>query len=205
VKWPWKEVNITRTKALLLSLSLHLSTISGEIDYMPKLAADGSNWATYRDRMSWVLGGDLADHLTNAEVPKSRAGAETVTTTRWERDDAIVQQYIAASIPDDVFAVVQKGTSAKDFWHNLEARFEIKSRRISPGSSPCGTSCLGRGVSSPTLTFPTSSSTPSLTHTTPLLAVSKLQRFSPRRNGISPPMLSTCSLLASMRKIFPEV
>lgn len=101
-----------------------------EIDYMPNLAADGSNWATYRGRMAWMLGGDLADHLTNAEVPKSGAGAETVTTTRWERDDAIVQQYIAASIPDDVFAVVQKGTSAKDYWHNLEARFEIKSRRI---------------------------------------------------------------------------
>jgi hypothetical protein len=80
--------------------------------------------------MAWVLGGDLADHLINAKVPKSRAGAETVTTIRWERDDAIVRQYIAASVPDDVFEVVQKGASAKDFWHNLEARFEIKSRRI---------------------------------------------------------------------------
>ena len=103
-----------------------------EVDYIPKLAADGSNWATYRDRMDWLLGGcDLVDHLTNAGVvPKSGARAETVTMTRCEHDDAVVQQYIAASIPDDVFEVVQKGTNAKDFWNNLEARFEIKSRRI---------------------------------------------------------------------------
>jgi hypothetical protein len=102
------------------------------MDYIPKfkLAADGSNWATYRDRMPWLLGCPLADHLTNAEVPKSGAGAETVTAIRWEHDDAVVRQYIATSIPDNVFEVVQKGTSAKDIWHNLEARFEIKSRRI---------------------------------------------------------------------------
>ncbi|KAF8494097.1 hypothetical protein F5888DRAFT_1593987, partial [Russula emetica] len=99
---------------------------------LPKLAADGSNWAIYRDRMAWLLGSPLADHLTNAEVPKSGADAETVNDSlaRWEHDDAIVRQYIAASIPDNIFAVVQKGTSAKDFMHNLEARFEMKLRMI---------------------------------------------------------------------------
>jgi hypothetical protein len=106
------------------------------IDYLPKLAADGSNWGSYRNRMVFHLGcciDPLADHLTNAEVPKSEpgAGAETAEATiRWKHDDAIVQHCIAVSIPDEVFAVVQRGTSAKDFWDNLEAQFEIKSRRI---------------------------------------------------------------------------
>ncbi|KAN0126392.1 hypothetical protein V8E52_000032 [Russula decolorans] len=154
------------------TIATHFHDLGLEIDYIPKLAADGSNWASYRARMDFLLSGcDLADHLTNAEVPKSGAGAETVTTTRWEHDDAVVRQYIAASIPDDVFAVVQKGTSAKDFWHNLEARFEIKSRRIRAKVERklYNQKCRNNddGVSYPTMTFPTSSSIPSLTHTTP--------------------------------------
>jgi gag-polypeptide of LTR copia-type len=77
----------------------------------------------------------LAGHLTNAEVPTSLAGADAETadleaTSRWKHEDAIVRHSTAFSIPDEAFAVVRRGTSAKDFWDNLKARFESKSRWI---------------------------------------------------------------------------
>ncbi len=64
------------------TIATHFHDLGIEIDYIPKLAADGPNWASYRDRMAWLLGCPFADHLTNAEVPKSGAGAETVTKIR---------------------------------------------------------------------------------------------------------------------------
>jgi hypothetical protein len=109
-----------------------------ESDDIPSLAADGSNWAIYHERMVLMLGAlSLVDHLNNAETPKSGAEAETVEAAqaaiRWEHDDAIVKQYIQASIPDDVLEKIKGGTSAKDFWHSLKALFEFKSRRIRYG------------------------------------------------------------------------
>jgi hypothetical protein len=103
------------------------------MESIPKLAADGSNWGSYRDSMVFMLGVlDLDDHLTDADVPKSGAEVETVDEAeaafRWERDDASVKQYIAASIPNNVFILVKGGTTAKDVWHNLNTQFESQSR-----------------------------------------------------------------------------
>ncbi|KAH9986121.1 hypothetical protein BJV77DRAFT_921951, partial [Russula vinacea] len=102
---------------------------------IPKLAADGSNWGSYRDSMVFMLGVfDLDDHLTDGEVPKSGAEVETVdeaeATFRWERDDASVKHYIASSIPNSVFILVKGGTRAKDVWHNLSTQFESQSRAL---------------------------------------------------------------------------
>jgi hypothetical protein len=105
-------------------------------DNIPKLAADGSNWAIYHERMVLMLDAlGLVDHLTDAKVPKSGADAETVdeaeATIRWESDDATVKLNIDASVPDVAFRVAKGGTtSAKDIWHNLKMRFETRSLRI---------------------------------------------------------------------------
>lgn len=120
------------------TITTSLRDLEIKIDHLPKLEADGSNWGSYRDRMVFQLGcrsDSLAGHLTNAEVPKSLAGADTETAdleaaSRWKHEDAIVRHCIAFSIPDEVFAVVRRGTSAKDYWDNLKARFESKSRWI---------------------------------------------------------------------------
>lgn len=105
------------------------------MESIPKLAADGSNWGSYRDSMVFMLGVfDLDDHLTDGEVPKSGAEVETVdeaeATFRWERDDASVKHYIASSIPNSVFILVKGGTRAKDVWHNLSTQFEGQSRAL---------------------------------------------------------------------------
>lgn len=55
---------------------------------------------------------------------------EAEATTRWEREDAIVKQYIAASIPDDVFKRIKEDMSAKDVWDDLDTQFSGKSRVI---------------------------------------------------------------------------
>ena len=37
---------------------------------VPKLAADGTNWVVYHDRMAWAMESRaLADHLTNQTMP----------------------------------------------------------------------------------------------------------------------------------------
>lgn len=118
-----------------LSSLVHLSSplAIGGMDsvYIPKLAADGSNWGVYRLRMVVMLEAlALADHLTNAEVPRPESEAESFdeaeAVSRWERNDAIVKQYIAASIPDRIFILIKWCTSAKDVWDDLNTQFEAK-------------------------------------------------------------------------------
>lgn len=123
--------------------SLHISDLASEmkiIDSIPKLAADGSNWATYRDRMVFMLKAlNLADHLTSAEVPglgSKRSASEAApldeaeAALHWERDDAILKQYIMASIPDQVFIKIKGDKTAKGVWDDLNTEFEAKSRGI---------------------------------------------------------------------------
>ena len=58
-------------KLLVMSDDLHIN--------VPKLAADGSNWVIYRDRMSWAMNlRSLSDHLTNVTMPATYATAGTV-------------------------------------------------------------------------------------------------------------------------------
>lgn len=92
---------------------------------------DGSNWGIYRLRVVVMLEAlDLADHLTNAEVPRPGSEVESFdeaeAVSRWERNDAIVKQYIAASIPDKIFILIKWSTSAKDVWDDLNTQFEAK-------------------------------------------------------------------------------
>lgn len=75
---------------------------------VPKLAADGTNWVVYRDRMAWAMESRaLADHLTNQTMPQAYATAGVVNgldaPTRWALGEAAVKQAIAASVPDSVF------------------------------------------------------------------------------------------------------
>ncbi|KAI0043511.1 hypothetical protein FA95DRAFT_1498500, partial [Auriscalpium vulgare] len=88
---------------------------------VPKLAADGSNWVTYRDRMIWGLTARLLeDHLTNDAMPTAYATAGTVNghtpAERWRQGEATVKQCIASSVPDSIFNRIKSGTRAKDVW-----------------------------------------------------------------------------------------
>ena len=102
---------------------------------IPKLAADGSNWVIYRDRMLWAMSlRILSEHLTNVSMPEVYAAAGTVNgvdaPTRWAHGEATVKQAIAASVPDSIFNHIKSKTRAKDVWDALKALFEGRSQMI---------------------------------------------------------------------------
>ena len=58
---------------------------------IPKLAADGSNWVIYRDRLLWVLDtNSLNDHLTHDSTPMSYASAGGLgPDERWRKEEGV--------------------------------------------------------------------------------------------------------------------
>jgi hypothetical protein len=98
---------------------------------LPMLAADGSNWAIYKNQVPEILGWQsLHDHLTNAEMPSSYTNNESVddATRRWEREETIVRYCITTSLPDSVLFCVYQCTTVKDAWDTLKQRFDRTGR-----------------------------------------------------------------------------
>ena len=100
-----------------------------------KLAADGSNWVTYRDRIMWALDAKgLLDHLTNGSITSDYVAAGTIDgqapEARWKRDEAMVKQLVAGSVPDTVFSQIKAGLGAKEVWEQLRLLYEGRSKLI---------------------------------------------------------------------------
>jgi gag-polypeptide of LTR copia-type len=100
-----------------------------------KLAADGTNWVTYRNWMMWALDTKgLLEHLTSDMITSDYSAAGTIDgltpEVRWERDEAMVKQFVASSVPDRVFSQIKAGLTAKEFWDQLGALYEGRSKLI---------------------------------------------------------------------------
>src|ERR1700677_1090404 len=100
-----------------------------------KLAADGSNWVMYRDRMKYALDTrGWADHLTNTRVTQAYKDAGDVggmkPETRWKADEALVRQLIVPSVPDSVFNRIKGGADAMSVWDELKTIFEGRTRSL---------------------------------------------------------------------------
>jgi hypothetical protein len=95
------------------------------------LAADGSNWAIYKNQVAQILSWQsLHDHLTNAEMPSSYTSNESVddASHRWEREEAIVNYHIMISLTDSVLLGLEECTTVKDTWDKLNRTFHIRGR-----------------------------------------------------------------------------
>ena len=102
---------------------------------VPKLAADGSNWVIYRDRMVWAMDSrDLADHLTNTTMPAAYRAAGTIggvtAPSRWAAGERTVKHAIATLVHNSMFNKIKTSTCAKDAWDMLKALFEGRSQMI---------------------------------------------------------------------------
>ncbi len=100
-----------------------------------KLAADGSNWVTYRDRMKYALDTrGWAGHLVSTAVTQEYKDAGDIggvkPETRWKADEAVVRQLIIASVPDSVFNHIKGGANAKSVWDELKKIFEGRTRNL---------------------------------------------------------------------------
>jgi len=120
----------------LLSPTTSTRIMSDEFNIrITKLAADGANWVTYRDRIMWALDTKgLLDHLTNDTITSDYSTAGTidglVPEARWKRNEAMVKQLVAGSVPDTVFSQIKAGLKAKEVWDQLRALYEGHSRLI---------------------------------------------------------------------------
>ena len=103
--------------------------------HLPKLAEDGSNWITYRDRMKWSMKmRGLSDHLTNTATTKSYIDEGDVgglsPSQHWVKDEIKASWLLDATIPDEVFHKVKDTGNVKEVWEKLKEEFEGKSRSV---------------------------------------------------------------------------
>ena len=103
--------------------------------HLPKLAADGSNWITYRDRIKWtVTMRGLGNHLTDESIMQKYMQAGDVSglkpEQRWAMDKITVNLIFTTTIPDLVFNQIKSSYEPKDVWEKLKKLFEGKSRSM---------------------------------------------------------------------------
>jgi hypothetical protein len=94
-----------------------------------KLLADGSNWVTCHNHVSWALESQALEvHLTMDTVPKDYAYLATVTgldlAVCWRHGEGIVKQLIAATIPNTIFNHIKGGAHTKTVWDRLKNLYE---------------------------------------------------------------------------------
>ena len=100
-----------------------------------KLLADGSNWVIYRDRMLWAIDSrGLKDHITSTSITQPYKDTGRVghleAQQRWDLDQSVVKQLIAASVPNSVFNSIKTGITAKDVWDELKKLYEGRTTLI---------------------------------------------------------------------------
>jgi hypothetical protein len=100
-----------------------------------KLAADGSNWITYKDRLTWTITSQRwSTHLTSATVTQQYINASNVNGMtpheRWEDEENQVKQLIAVSLPDQVFNVVKVKANVFEIWEEIKNLHQKQSKMI---------------------------------------------------------------------------
>ncbi|KAG2751127.1 hypothetical protein P692DRAFT_201709886, partial [Suillus brevipes Sb2] len=105
---------------------------------VPKLAADGENWTTYKDRMQWSVDArGFLGHLDGTEKKpvdpstlSGRGASWSPSTTdevrelaayktamkEWRMGEAITKQQIASTIPDSLFIQVKNLDTAQEIF-----------------------------------------------------------------------------------------
>ena len=102
---------------------------------LPKLATDGSNWVTYRDRMEWVIRTrQWTLHLTRTVLPVAYQQAGDIDGVtplrRWDNEEGAAMRMIAASVPDHIFNRVKSHTTTRDIWEAIKGIYQTRSKMI---------------------------------------------------------------------------
>jgi hypothetical protein len=90
-----------------------------------KLAANGSNWVTYHDHMSWHFNScHWASHLTSTMTPQSYTNARVINSLtpdqHWSNKEAEAMDMIALSVPDDIFNIIKDKTTTMAVWNAIK-------------------------------------------------------------------------------------
>ena len=97
-----------------------------------RLASDGSNWVSYRDRLNITLRmRRWQEHLSSDSVTQAYLDRGDVNgvkpVMRWEDDDETVKHLIMSSVPDEIFNRIKGGANAKAWWASLKGICEGRS------------------------------------------------------------------------------
>jgi hypothetical protein len=134
-------------------MSASTTKLGEDFLHVPKLAADGENWMTYKDRLQWSVDArGLLGHLEGTEVkpvdPVTRQGrgatwiptspdelleiaAYRAAIKEWRISEAITKQQIAGTIPDSLFTQIKGLETAREIFMHLSMLFEQRSRIVS--------------------------------------------------------------------------
>ena len=100
-----------------------------------RLASDGSNWVSYRDRLNITLRmRRWQEHLMPDSVTRAYLDRGDVNNVRpsmhWEDDDETVKHLIISSVPDEIFNRIKGGANARTLWASLKDICEGRSRSL---------------------------------------------------------------------------
>jgi len=96
------------------------------------LATDGSNWASYQDKLHIILKMHRwQEHLTSDMVTQGYQDHSDVNGLKppmqWEDDNKAVKSILMSSIPKEFFNRIKGGANAKAWWDKLKLTCEGKS------------------------------------------------------------------------------
>ena len=109
--------------------------MSNDRTIITKLATDGSNWVTYRDRMIWAFNSQWwSSHLTNTTTPAAYTAAGNINGLDpgqcWEAEEAAAMNLTATSVPDHVFNHMKSKMSTMEVWNVVKALYQSRSKMI---------------------------------------------------------------------------
>jgi hypothetical protein len=104
---------------------------------LPKLARQGENWVTYRDRLFWALRSQSLTVHTQSPTPTEayidlgeQNGLEP--KARWQKEEDTIMVTLQATLPDTVFTKVKGGANVHEVWDSLKLQ---RVKRLQKGSS----------------------------------------------------------------------
>ncbi len=120
---------------------------------IPKLEANGSNWATYRDRMTLIIRSrKCGDHLESNTLTQTYQDQwEDVSAARlprkWDTNEAVTKVLVASTLPDGVFNQIKTKATVKAQWDELKKKYETHTsmNRLNLRSKLMNTRCVEGG------------------------------------------------------------
>ena len=102
---------------------------------LTKLAPNGLNWVTYRDRLTWFFQTrKWSQHLINDAVPQSYINAGDINgvtpQNRWDAEECTATELIAESVPDTVISKIRSKTNVMEIWNTLRGLYEGRTTMI---------------------------------------------------------------------------
>jgi len=102
---------------------------------LPKLSPDGSNWVTYRDRLTWALqSNSIQGHIVAETPPTEYTALGTINglehPARWRKEEITIKQVLVSTLPDTAFNRIKGQAKVKNAWDILKRVYEECSKAM---------------------------------------------------------------------------